>query len=106
MTSFLKRGLKTSLLVLIVSAITSISSGASAAERGPWTVESHDGGLVVLVEKRAAGEPYPADEMNLYFSVSLHGRMIIEPSPLGLYMKGEDGGLCGHLTPEPRKESS
>jgi hypothetical protein len=35
--------------------------------------------------------------MNLYFSVSLHGRMIIEPSPLGLYMKGEDGDFVHDL---------
>jgi hypothetical protein len=56
MTSFLKRGRKTSLLVLIVSAITSISSGASAAERRPWTVESHDDSLVVFLAGIAAGD--------------------------------------------------
>lgn len=75
---------------------------ARAADR--WSVASPDGKIVVTIEQARLPAPYPADRNNLYYAVQLEGKQVIEPSPLGVVMEGQDGDFVNN--PRFRKRAT
>ena len=70
---------------------------AQAGDDSRWNVASPDGDLVVVVSQGSPEDPSSAGN-DLYYRVELEGKTIIENSPLGVTMSGEDGDFVNSLT--------
>ena len=85
------------MMTLSLACIVCFTIACQQQNPESWSLASPDGKVKVTVFRGMVGDPYPERDDGLVYTVELNGAIVVQESPLGVWMQGDAGDFVNGL---------